>query len=95
MNLDMTVTMGNIITILAMIVSILVTLFRFVDKINQKADKEIVERIRENLIILSNKIDTTNEKLDEIKIELKGYKESFKNLEKEFSIIKHDHEKNH
>jgi hypothetical protein len=78
-----------------MVVSILMTLFKFVDKINQKADKEIVERIKENLIILSNKIDTTNEKLDEIKIELRGYKESFHSLEKEFTQIKIQHEINH
>jgi len=92
---DMTITMGNVLTIIVIIGSVFGAILKFNNDVHKKADKDVVDRINENLQILSGKIDVTNNKLDTITKELQEYKESFHQLEKEFLVMNTEHKKNH
>lgn len=95
MHVDMTINLGNILTIFAMIGSIIGILIKFRDDINLKADKDIVDRIKGNLDILLSKIEISNEKLDDIKANLKIYKDKYDKLYEDFLVIKTEHERIH
>jgi uncharacterized transporter YbjL len=106
MHIDMNITLANILTFLGMLIGGVVAFMRFQSKINEKADKAEVERIKGNQEILLIEIRSINTKLDELKLEnnkkfdelrkkFEEYVEKQDRLNTEFYIIQSDHKKNH
>ena len=106
MQFDTAIGLRDVLTIIAMIGSILWSIFKVGNMINQKADKNVVERISENLLIISHDIELSNKKLDELKIEngkkvdeikteLKKHEDKYNQLYHDFTIVETEHKKNH
>ena len=106
MHLDSTVTITNILVLLSMIVGIIGAFIKFRDEMNKKADKEVVNKIENDLKLLLTEIksnndkieelkQTNNEKLDEIKMDIKELEKKYDIMYKDFLILKTEHGRNH
>lgn len=77
MELQMTITLGNLLSILSMLLGIVGTLITLDRRIEKKADKEIMgkefETIKLTLQKLSDQISQLDKKIDELKGDYERY----------------------
>jgi len=102
MQFDMSISLGNILVIVTLLGSLFSTAVKFRDEFNSKADRSEVDRVKESMQVIMqklesayNKLEVANAKLDEIKDEIKEQEGQINKLNNELIKIKAEHESNH
>jgi len=96
MELQMTVTLGNILTIIGMIITIVGVIVVLDRRIEHKADKEIMTKELENIRLalqrLSDQITQVNDKMDDMKEEMDSYRRIQDQLQRQALILQTEHD---
>jgi len=99
---DMTISLGNILVVVTLFGTLFKVAMKFRDEFNSKADKNDVDRVKDNMQVIMqklesayNKLETANNKLDEIKNEIKEHESQIDDLNNEFIKMRTEHASNH
>lgn len=95
MQVEMTITLGNILTILGMVGAIFGAFYALDKRVEKKADKDIMtkelETIRLAIQKLSDKMDDNNKKIDEFRTQAERQGVAIQELEKQLLVLQTEH----